>query len=321
MDHDERSAADGTPAVGDADRPEPAESSSDSERDAGSAPGRPRRALPPWLQYALAAAAVLAVLAFILIPRFTEPDPYESLGEEGSPARSVAAALDASMTCTAGEIAEARSVLACYQQTADQLAMVFLQSDRAGRIASYTVETQPLGTTPDTGQALSIANQVAGLATPGGDFSSCSHSYGAEYFCFGSLASWKSTDVEPVESTGAKKRLPSVDELGSGLNARGWDCEYGICVNGDTSMSTAQSLTGLGLQFAAPVDLSHVQQAVAELLRQTDDTDDLQEWVETIDGRLNIVVANGFVIGYVPQVGDSGMVVVDEVAGVLPDTA
>ena len=280
------------------------------------------RYFPPRVQYALAGAAVLVILAFIFIPRFTEKDPYAALGEEGSPARSVADILEAEMSCTAGEIGDKHSILACYQQTADRVSIVFLQSTREGQVASYTVETQPLGATPDTGQAINIANQVAAVATPGTGFADCSHSYDSEYFCFGSLASWSSSGVPPIESTGEKKRLPSVDDLGARLNEQGgWECEYGICTNGETSMTTAQSLTGLGLQFAAPVKVEHVRQAIAALLEETGETDDLQEWTETIDGSLNIVVADGFVVGYVPQIGESGLVVVDEVAGVLPDTA
>ena len=317
MDDEERSGEEAL--TGDGEN----EADAASERDADEQ-GKKRsslRSLPTWMPYALVSVAVVVIIAFIVIPRFTEQDPYEPLGDDGSPARSVAAALEASMTCTAGEIGEKHSVLACYQQTSDFVSLVFLQSDRDGQIASYTVETQPLATTPDTGQAIGIANQVAAIATPGSGFDDCSHAHDNQYFCFDSLASWESADVIPTESTGAKSRLPSVDDLGAGLNEQGWDCVYGICDYGETSMMTAQSLTGLGLQFRAPIDIAHVRQAVTELFKETAETDDLRAWVETIDGTLNIVVADGFVVGYVPQIGDSGMVVVDEVAGVLPDTA
>lgn len=273
------------------------------------------------MQYGLAAVAILVILGFIFMPRFTAPDPYEPLGDDGAPARQVADTLDATMSCTVGEISAERSVLACHEQTNDRVSMVFLQSDRAGQVASYTVETQPLSAAPDTGQAVVLANRIAAIVTPGGGFTECSHSYGNEYFCFESLASWTSADVQPVESTGAKERLPSVDDLGAELNQQGWECEYGICINGGTSMTTAQSLTGLGLQFAAPVDIDHVKQAATTLLTATDDTIALQEWAQGVDGTLSIIVANGFVVGYVPQIGGTGMVVIDEVAGVLPDTA
>lgn len=281
----------------------------------------PRRGLPAWAQYAIAAVAVVAVLAFIFVPRFSEDDPLESLGEEGSPARLVATALEGEMTCNAGEIGQERSILACYAQDAERVAMVFLQSDREGNVASYTAETLPLGSTPDTGQAIGTANRIAAVVTPGSDFTECSHSYDTEFFCFGSLASWESTSVLPVQETGEKERMPSSDAIGESLNGQGWDCDYGICLHGETSMTVVQPLTGLALRFSAPVDMNDVQQAVTALLELTPDTDALREWVPSIDGTLNIVVADGFVVGYVPQVGDGGLVVLDEVAGVLPDRA
>lgn len=287
---------------------------------------------PRWTPYALAGVVALVVLAVVLVPRLMSTDPFESLGEEGSPARTVAAALDDEMTCSAGEIGSDRSVLACYEQAPDHVLIVFLQADRQGRIASYTTETQSLEGSghshshtgvedAGTGEEIEIANRIAAIATPGTDFTGCSHNYSTPYFCFDSLASWKSADVVPVESTGAKDRLPTVDELGAALNEHGWDCQFGMCTIGETSLSAVQSRTGLGLQFAAPVDIKHVKQALSELLEQTADTEQLRQWAGRLDGALDIVVADGFVVGYVPQGGEAGMLVVDEVAGVLPGTA
>ncbi|WP_134322081.1 hypothetical protein [Cumulibacter soli] len=283
---------------------------------------RPNRAYVRWLYPALVVVAALAVVSFVLLPRFTEDDPLESVGEEGSAARAIATMFEGQMTCTAGELDESRSVLACYQQTDQQVAIVFVQADRNGRVASYTVETQPLADTPDTGQVIAVANQVAAVVTPGEDFADCSYTHETPFFCFGSLASWESTDLPPVESTGTKKNLPDVDKLGEGLNALGWECDFGICIHDGTTMTVVESATGLGLQFNAPVDAAHVREAANELLAEIgDDTEELQEWTAAIDGTLDIIVADGLVIGYLPQIGEAGMLVVDEVAGVLPGTA
>lgn len=272
-------------------------------------------------QLALVIAAVVAVVAFVFVPRFIADDPMDSIGPKDSPARQVAAALEAQMDCTAGEISDKRAVLACYQQSADRVAMVFMQADRSGNVASYTAETHPLGGTPDTGETVALANQVAAIVTPGSDFNACSHDRSTPYFCFGSFATWKSPSLAPAQSTGEKKRLPTVDKIDKRFGKLGWDCSFGICTKTTATITTQQPLSGLALQYGAPLAVPDVKQTVSAFLAMVKDADELQEWASKLDGSLDIVVADRFVVGFVPQAGGGGLFVIDEVAGLVPDSA
>ena len=64
-----------------------------------------------------------------------------------------------------------------------------------------------------------------------------------------------------------------------------------------------------------------VKQTVSAFLAMVKDADELQEWASKLDGSLDIVVADRFVVGFVPQAGGGGLFVIDEVAGLVPDSA
>lgn len=284
--------------------------------------GRPGWRMPGWAQLVLLVAAIGVIIAFVLLPRASEPDPWEDFGEEGSAARQVADLLDDQLTCTSGPLSDERSVLACYGRDSERVTIVFLQADPAGRVAGYTAETLPIGGTPDTGQATALGNQIAAIVTPGEDFTACSHDRANAYFCFGSLATWESPDLPPVQNTGEKDRLPAIPQLDGAFGEAGWECSYGICTKGTTMLTVQQPLTGLGISYAAPFTGSDVRETAAGLIELIDgDKEQLQEWVQTLDDQVSITVADRFVAGYVPQPGGGGLFVIDEVAGVMPDVA
>lgn len=295
---------------------------------AGSSAARPRTSLArPGMLLALLGLVVAVVAAIVLVPRLLADDPHESLGDDESPARKVVAALSGDMTCDSGQISDKRSVLACYRQDAETMSIVFLQADHDGRVASYTAETREAagGHAHDGAAAdehtVELANRVAAVVTPGTGFDDCTHDRSTPYFCFGEVATWEAEDLAPAQTTGEKKRLPTVEQLDERYAADGWKCSYGICTKGEAAMTVEQPLTGLGLQYGGKIATGEIPSTVGVLLELTDDAEELREWAATLDGRLSILVADRFVAGYLPQGGGTGLFVIDEVAGVLPDAA
>lgn len=304
------------------ERPVPADGTAPAGGDPATGESRVGRHVPGWVQLGLLVGAIGVIIAFVLLPRASEPDPWEDFGEEGSPARQVADLLDDQLTCSSGELNDERSVLACYGQDAERVTIVFLQTDPAGRVAGYTAETLPIGGTPDTGQAVALANQIAAIVTPGKDFAACTHDRADAYFCFGSLATWESVDLPPVQSTGEKDRLPAIPQLDNAFGKTGWECSYGICTKGTTMLTVQQPLTGLGVSYASPFEGRDVRETATGLIDLVDgEKEELQEWAATLDDKVSIIVANRFVAGFVPQPGGGGLFVIDEVAGVMPDVA
>ncbi|WP_153506044.1 hypothetical protein [Cumulibacter manganitolerans] len=281
------------------------------------------------LLIAVGGAIVAAVVAaLVIVPRLTDSGPYDSLGPDGSPARAVATDLSRDLTCTAGKISTSHAVLACYRQHAGELAIVFLQSDREGRVSSYTSETRSLthaehdhsagGSEPDSGESVALGNRVAAVVTPGQDFSACTHDSTSAYFCFDSLATWRSTSTPPVHSTGEKKRLPSVDQVDGALAKIGWSCSVGICSQAGALLTVQQPPTGLALQYGGALPASEPKAGITALVGLIKDAPRLAEWSAGLDGTLQIVVADRLVVGYLPEAGGGGLFVVDEVAGVVP---
>lgn len=278
---------------------------------------------------AAGAVVVLGVLAAVLVPLLASDDPYDDLGPTDSPAHRVATALSESMTCDSGPVTDSHSVLACYHQHDDLLEIVFLQSDANGAVAGYTAETHLL--TQEAGEegdghghahgdedaTIGLANEVAKIVTPDEGFDNCGYDYSTPYYCFAEVAAWRSEKVEPIESTGAASRLPSPDEVMQSLADAGWECSPLNCVHGEATAVVQESGTGLGVQLIGAESNDALPAAAGMLLSHVPETDDLKEWANGLTGDLSITVRDRFVSGYVPQAGGGGLLVVEEVAGVI----
>lgn len=279
-------------------------------------------------RWAVALLAVVLALAggliYVLLTR-----ENDVLGPDDGTAAQVRAALEPEMTCTAGRLTEERSLLACYHQDDHEVQLVFVQADPDGAVASYTAETILLsGSDPHdhSGETdphnVELANEIAAVVTPDQSFDACAHDLSTPYYCFGSLATWESDTVHPVTSTGTGEKVPTATEIGDALATElGWECDYGLC-SYDGGSATVQVIVGsTGIEYAGPVQPEDAAASVRVVVGLIDDAPAVQDWAEEFDGTLDVIVADGHVVGYLPQAGGGGVFVIGEVAGVLPGEA